>query len=183
MKDRYENGASSVTARASPRVLPAQQRGSARQCAKCKPAVARVRIGARKVPSLLARYRQRLLRLTNEQRSRHGSGPVRLHGLLNEAAVRHNADLAFKQIRLSHVGHDGARLGSRIRRVGYSFAWAAENLARGQKNAAHAVRSWMLSDGHRKNLLNPRATHIGLHVGRGRNGQLYWIQVFGRPTK
>ncbi|CAN8075552.1 unnamed protein product [Agarophyton chilense] len=110
-----------------------------------------------------------------------GIAPVRLDPKLNVAALRHNADLAFRQIRLSHIGFDGSRLGVRVRRVGYRFAWAAENLARGQKNPGHAINSWMNSPGHRRNLLNGKATHMGIHVGRGRNGQLYWAQVFGKP--
>lgn len=130
-------------------------------------------------PNLQERYRRRLLKLVNEQRARFGVPPVALDPVLNACARRHNADLAFVQRRLSHTGADGARLSERLARCGYTFKYASENVARGQGDPPHVIRSWMRSPGHRKNLLNPRAQHMGVHVGRGRDGRLYWAQMFG----
>lgn len=128
---------------------------------------------------LQTRYQRRLLRLVNAERAKYSAPPVILHETLTACARRHNADLAFLQKRLSHVGADGASLGERLHRCGYPFRYASENIARGQGSPPHVVNSWMQSPGHRKNLLNPRATHMGVHVGRGTDGRLYWAQLFG----
>lgn len=133
--------------------------------------------------SLLARYQQKLLILTNRERRKYGAGPVTFHPRLMEAAAIQNADVAFQQERLSHIGSDGSRMGERVLRTGYIYKYASENLARGQGSCEHVIRSWMLSPGHRKNLLNNYAVHMGVHVGRGKNGQLYWAQVFGHPMR
>ena len=39
---------------------------------------------------------------------------------------------------------------------------AAENLARGNVNVAHFITAWMLSAGHRRNILDGRLTRIGV---------------------
>lgn len=128
---------------------------------------------------LQARYRRRLQHLVNAERARHGAPPVELDETLTACARSHNADLAFVQKQLSHVGFDGADLSQRLHRCGYSYRYASENVARGQGDPAHVVRSWMKSPGHRKNLISPRVTHMGVHVGRGEDGRLYWAQMFG----
>lgn len=95
-------------------------------------------------------------------------------------ALRHNADQAFLRRGISHVGSDGAGLGTRLRRVGYAYQFAAENVAAGQNSPCHVHRSLMGSEGHRRNLLSDKVNEMGMHVGRGADGRLYWTQVFGR---
>lgn len=129
--------------------------------------------------NLQERYCQRLLRLVNEERARYRVPPVTLNPTLTACARRHNADLAFLQRRLSHTGIDGARLSDRLHRCGYLYRYASENVARGQGDPRHVIRSWMRSPGHRRNLLSHRAKQMGVHVGRGEDGRLYWAQVFG----
>lgn len=129
--------------------------------------------------NLQERYRRRLLRLVNEERMQYGVPPVTLNNTLNACARRHNADLAFLQRRLSHTGVDGAKLSDRLHRCGYAFRYASENVARGQGDPRHVIRSWMRSPGHRRNLLNYKAKQMGVHVGRGKDGRLYWAQLFG----
>lgn len=129
--------------------------------------------------SLQERYRNRLLRLVNEERALVKVPPVTLNNTLNRCARAHNADLAFRQRKLSHVGADGAKLSTRLVRCGYSYKYASENVARGQGTPTHVVSSWMKSEGHRRNLLSARAKQMGVHVGRGSDGKLYWAQMFG----
>lgn len=100
--------------------------------------------------------------------------------LLNLVARRHNADQAFVKRAISHIGSDGASLGDRLRRVRYEFRYAAENVAAGQNSPRHVHRSLMESAGHRSNLLSDKVLDVGLHVGKGPDGRLYWTQVFGR---
>ena len=53
----------------------------------------------------------------------------------------------------------------------------------GSASAAEVVSSWMRSPGHRDNILSSEFTEIGTGVALGRNGRLYWAQVFGRPLR
>lgn len=133
--------------------------------------------------SKLDTYQRNILHLTNHYRELHNLPPVTLHHTLNTIARRHNADLAFRQLRLSHVSHDGSRLRHRFQRGGYKFRFAAENVARGQRNCDWVMNSWMKSRGHRLNILSKNVVHMGLHVGRGDDGRVYWCQVFGKPMK
>jgi Cysteine-rich secretory protein family len=55
-----------------------------------------------------------------------------------------------------------------------------ENVARGQRDAADVMGSWMNSAGHRANILNCGFTAIGVGVKRGVDGTLVWGQLFGR---
>jgi hypothetical protein len=50
--------------------------------------------------------------------------------------------------------------------------------------AAHAVEGWKNSPGHRRNLLTPHATEIGVAVARapGPHPKFISVQVFGRPS-
>ena len=72
-------------------------------------------------------------------------------------------------------------MADRVRAAGYPYAVVAENLAAGQRTAAEVVQGWLDSPGHRRNLLSPDVTQIGVaHAVGGEHGTL-WTQVFGRP--
>ncbi|MDK6813244.1 CAP domain-containing protein [Corynebacterium sp. UMB6689] len=45
---------------------------------------------------------------------------------------------------------------------------------------ARVVQLWMDSPGHRRNLLDPRATSVGIGMAIGADGKLYAVQNFGR---
>jgi Cysteine-rich secretory protein family len=64
--------------------------------------------------------------------------------------------------------------------IGYQFSSAgfgSIELARG------FVQDWIESPGHRRNLLAPEATDIGVAIARSaRSGRYYAVQMFGRPA-
>ncbi|GEL19289.1 hypothetical protein PA7_31260 [Pseudonocardia asaccharolytica DSM 44247 = NBRC 16224] len=113
--------------------------------------------------------------LTNEQRARHGCGPLRVDHRITAAAEGHSADMADAGY-LAHDSRDGTGFDQRIRAEGYP-APGAENIARGQPDAATVVEAWMGSPGHRANILNCSLTTVG--VGHDPRGN-YWTQDFGR---
>ena len=67
-----------------------------------------------------------------------------------------------------------------MRNYGITYKSAAENIAKGQKNAAEVVKAWMNSEGHRANILSKNFTHIG--VGHVKDGN-YWTQMFIQKNK
>jgi hypothetical protein len=52
---------------------------------------------------------------------------------------------------------------------------SAENIAKGQQSAQEVVEAWLKSPGHRKNILAPHSTRLGV----GKVGSV-WVQNFGR---
>jgi uncharacterized protein YkwD len=112
----------------------------------------------------------------NAERGRAGVQALSPSPALERAAQLHACDSAAHG-RMSHTGSDGSRFGDRIRRAGYSYRRASENVALGHADAASLVAGWMGSRGHRRNLLDRGVQEIGLGLARGRNGHLYWVMV------
>ncbi|MEG4109267.1 CAP domain-containing protein [Microcoleus sp. S13_C5] len=125
----------------------------------------------------------RVLELTNIERSKLGLSPLTLNTQLLNAAENHSQNMALQDF-FSHTGKDGSSLGSRISATGYQFSAAAENIAAGSSTPEQVVSSWMNSSGHRANILNPNLKEIGIgyyfladDTGT-ENWNHYWTQVF-----
>ncbi|MEG4247252.1 CAP domain-containing protein [Microcoleus sp. Pol10D4] len=125
----------------------------------------------------------RVLELTNIERSKLGLSPLTLNTQLLNAAANHSQNMALQDF-FSHTGKDGSSLGSRISATGYQFSAAAENIAAGSSTPEQVVSSWMNSSGHRTNILNPNLKEIGIgyyfladDTGT-ENWNHYWTQVF-----
>lgn len=94
---------------------------------------------------------------------------------LEAAARAHARDMAQHEF-FGHTGSDGAGLGERVRRAGYDWSVVGENLARRQRSVGEVVTDWQQSEGHCRNLHDPRYAEIGAAMEDG-----YWTQVFGVP--
>jgi uncharacterized protein YkwD len=121
-----------------------------------------------------------VIRLVNVERDRAGCGSVKLNTKLRTAIRLHVQELGTHGgLYISHDSDDGRSFVDRVRAQGYD-APGGENVARGQRNAADVMDSWMNSDGHRANILNCSFKAIGVGVTEGVDGTLVWGQVFGR---
>ncbi|WP_414625148.1 CAP domain-containing protein [Calothrix sp. CCY 0018] len=121
---------------------------------------------------------QEVVNLVNNERRKAGLSPLRIHSRLNASAQAHSNDMARNNF-MSHTGSDGSSMGDRIKRYGYNFRRAAENVAAGQSSPQDVMRSWMNSPGHRKNILNGNFRDIGVGYARGGRYGTYWTQNFG----
>ena len=81
----------------------------------------------------------------------------------------------------SHTGSDGSSPLDRIKRTGYSYRSAAENIAAGYRTAGDVVQGWYNSPGHRQNMLNCHLHEIGVAYADGGSYGRYWTQVFATP--
>ena len=95
---------------------------------------------------------------------------------LEKAARRHVEDMVRNGF-FSHTGSDGSRVGDRVRRSGYGWCMAAENIASGQPSLADVMRSWNKSQGHRKNMLHKAVSEFALVRAAGN----VWVMVLARP--
>lgn len=114
--------------------------------------------------------------LVNERRRVAGLPPLRTDERLRQSSRAHSEDMAARNF-FSHDDPAGVRPADRMRAAGYP-APAAENIARGQPNAAAAMRAWMNSPGHRRNILRVGITTIGVGLHFGPGGP-WWTQNFG----
>ena len=126
----------------------------------------------------------RMLARINVHRVRFRLVPLEFNAKLASAARAHAADMAARDY-FSHDGPDGVGFQSRVTQAGYRWRAVAENLAGGLFTAKATVDSWMTSEGHRQNLLNPAFRHAGIgYTFRAPDGgavryRHYWALTLG----
>src|SRR5690606_27371816 len=70
----------------------------------------------------------------------------------------------------SHESPDGTTFKDRNERAGYTnWAWMGENIAYGQQSVEEVIEDWMNSEGHKANILEPRARELGVGYVTGSN--------------
>jgi uncharacterized protein YkwD len=129
-----------------------------------------------------------ILEMSNAFRQQQGRDAVRRNKTLDQAA-RDFARYLARTTKFSHTA-DGRRPADRAQAAGYRYCRVAENLAlnmdsRGfeTRDLAHqAVEGWKESPPHRKAMLDPFVTEIGIGVAKAPDEQRYLsVQLFGRP--
>ena len=122
-------------------------------------------------------YEMRVLNLVNEQRRKNGVAALTYSYELEAVGKAHSEDM-LKNHYFSHNSLDGKTPFDRMRAAGISFGYAAENIAAGQQGPDEVVNSWMNSEGHRKNILNPNYKKMGVGIAYGGSYGIYWTQEF-----
>ncbi|WP_380283133.1 CAP domain-containing protein [Kitasatospora purpeofusca] len=125
-------------------------------------------------------FAQQVVELVNAQRSQAGCGPLGIDSRLTTAAQVHSDDMADRNF-FDHASPEGRHADHRIEAAGYRWSTWGENIARGQKDPAAVMESWMNSPGHRANILNCSFQQIGVGVRTGSGGP-WWTQVFAAPS-
>ena len=125
----------------------------------------------------------KVFEMTNQERKAKDVRALKLNPALSKIARAHSENMV-KQGKFDHKLDDKGLI-DRLRDAGYKFMKAAENIAIGEKGASQeaVMKSWMESELHRTNLLNPDYTEIGVGVATDKDGQVYYTQVFGKPLK
>jgi uncharacterized protein YkwD len=121
---------------------------------------------------------EKALAQINAYRTKNGRQPVVLDARLSQAAAVQSKAQAGRS-RIGHDGSDGSKPKQRAARAGYRAKIASENVASGQKSFGDVMRSWEGSSGHRKNLLRPEVTAIGVAMAKNSSGRPYWTLVLG----
>ena len=128
----------------------------------------------------------RVVELTNLERSKAGLPPLKANTQLSNAAENHTKNMANQDF-FSHTGKDGSSPTNRVQSVGY-LGVAGENIAAGSSTPEDVFAQWMNSSGHRANILNADYQEIGVgyyflaNDTGSVNYNTYWTQVFGIPT-
>jgi len=122
---------------------------------------------------------RQLFEALNGERTAHGLSALQWDNALFKAA-RHHALLMLNLNRLEHQLPSESNLEGRLAEAGARFSAIAENIAIGPNPwIIHA--GWMDSPGHRKNILDPRLTSVGIAAVRGPGG-LFAVQDFSQSV-
>ena len=125
-----------------------------------------------------------VLALVNAARAKEGAPPLQVNEGLMQAAQSYSVVLGQGDC-FEHTCPPVPHLQSRLAAAGYdSYSRIGENIAAGNETPEAVVKLWLDSPGHRRNMLNPAYTEIGVGVTRtaDRYG-VYWVQVFGAPAE
>ena len=134
-------------------------------------------------------FEAEVLRLVNEARgvarkcgnSKYkATGPLRWDSTLAKVATAHSVDMADHDY-FSHDSRNGTSAFQRIKKAGYRYSSAGENIAAGFRTPASVVKAWLKSPGHCKNVMNRSYDELGVGFATGGTYGTYWTQDFGNP--
>ncbi|MFB7302257.1 MULTISPECIES: CAP domain-containing protein [Heyndrickxia] len=114
--------------------------------------------------------------LTNILRSRFELNKLLWDQKTAEVAYNHSKDMAVEKY-FSHESPKFGNLEKRLQAAHVFYQLAGENIAAQYMDAPSAVEGWLNSEGHRKALLEPKFTHLGVGVY-----QKYYTQNFIEKT-
>lgn len=118
-----------------------------------------------------------VINLVNRERQSRGLSPLSYNWELSRVARYKSQDMIDK----NYFSHTSPTYGSPFKMMtdfGINYSYAGENIAMGQRSATEVMDGWMNSPGHRKNILSPNYTQIGVGYAVDKNGTPYWTQMF-----
>lgn len=113
----------------------------------------------------------------NEYRSSKGLSPLKLNDEINAIARQHSKNMADNKVPLGHNG-SSYRYNKISKLVDYRGA--AENVAYNQNHqnpAKSAVRGWIKSSGHHRNIVD-KYQITGIGIAKNSKGEYYFTQLF-----
>lgn len=135
-------------------------------------------------PQVAAVISSVLIELANGDRAANSLQTLTLNPVLVAAAQAKANDMATHGY-FAHVSPQGVEPWHWFTEAGYTFRYAGENLAIDFSDSGDVERAWMNSPTHRKNILDPRFTEIGIATAQGMyQGRLttFVVQEFGTPA-
>lgn len=125
----------------------------------------------------ITQFEQEVVRLVNVERANFSYEPLNHNDNLSNIARAKSQDMVDN----NYFSHTSPTYGSpfdMMKSFGINYTYAGENIAMGQTTPAAVVKSWMNSEGHRKNILNPNFTDLGVGLAKNNSGTSYWTQMF-----
>lgn len=118
----------------------------------------------------------RILQLVNAERAKTGAKPLSSNSDCTKLARMKSQDMVDK----NYFSHQSPTYGSPfdlLKSNNVSYMYAGENIAMNQ-SADAAFKAWMNSEGHKKNILNPNFTELGVGIAPKGNGSNIYTQLF-----
>ena len=120
---------------------------------------------------------QQVVNLVNAERAKAGLKPLKSDWELARVARFKSEDMRDNR----YFDHNSPIYGTpfqMMKSFGINYRSAGENIAAGQTTAESVMQAWMNSPGHKKNILSPNFTHIGVGYAKGGSYGHYWTQQF-----
>lgn len=122
-------------------------------------------------------YRDEIIKKVNTERNIQKLAPLEKDNTLNSLAQK-KAEIMAEEENLSHTAGGQKSFSEIFKENGIEYLAVGENIARNWKTTDEVMSAWMNSSGHRKNILNPKFTHIGVGKAVSKTGDIYWVQLF-----
>ncbi|WP_418909793.1 CAP domain-containing protein [Bacillus pinisoli] len=152
-----------------------QQQAQAQQQQQQKQPAATQNKTAQAAPTTaVSNFESKVIELTNAERRKNGLKDLTADTKLSDVAREKSNDMQ-KNNYFSHTSPTYGSPFDMMRDFGVTYNTAGENIAQGQRSPEEVVKAWMNSEGHRKNILSDKFTHIG--VGYNESGH-HWTQMF-----
>lgn len=123
----------------------------------------------------------KIFELINKEREKRGLDSLNWNSELANLARNYSIKMARENF-FSHFDKNGDSIADRAKALKItSWRRIGENLFMSQgyeQFSQVAVRGWMKSSGHRKNILEEDYNQTGIGIARSRNGMIYVTQVF-----
>ncbi len=117
--------------------------------------------------------------LVNKERTSRGLKPLTQNWQVSRVA-RYKADDMRDKNYFNHTSPTYGSPFDMLKSFNVAYRSAGENIAKGQKTPEAVVTAWMNSEGHRRNILDPNYTQIGVGYSQG-GSTTYWTQMFITP--
>ncbi len=118
----------------------------------------------------------RILQLVNAERAKTGAKALSANSDCTKLARMKSQDM----VNNNYFSHQSPTYGSpfdMLKSNNVSYMYAGENIAMNQ-SADAAFKAWMNSEGHKKNILNPNFTELGVGIAPKGNGSYIYTQLF-----
>ena len=124
---------------------------------------------------------KKCFQLTNNFRAQNNLPPLVWDDSIWRISYTHSKNMADKIVPFGHNGFN-----QRLKQFPFSYKLAYENVFKclgygGNKVAFVAIKGWINSPGHRKNLLS-NTTHCAIATYISKNGEYYLTQMFARKN-
>lgn len=135
-----------------------------------------------------SKVKEQIVTATNQFRRQEKRRELKVNPQLSQAAQAF-ADFMGRTDKFSHEA-DGKKPADRVTAAGYQYCVVAENIAYDYNSAGFSTEElaqglmdgWKKSPEHRKNLLDPDLSEIGVGLAQSsKTGRYYAVQNFGRP--
>lgn len=140
-------------------------------------------------PEALNDAASEIIKLTNEFRQEQKLPPVTIHSKL-AATAEYFVNYMATEYKYGHKA-DGKTPSERAKSHGYDYCILTENIAYQYSSVGFSpaevaekfTTAWKNSPDHRKNMIDPDVTEMGVAVGQSKKtGYYFAVQMFGRPS-
>ncbi len=125
----------------------------------------------------------RIVQLTNEERKKIGASTLTVNSKLTQAAQQKGQDMLAHQY-FAHISPSGVTPWFWMKKAGYSYSVAGENLAIDFVDAEDVVTAWLNSPTHKANMLSRDYSETGVAVVTGSfqgGTSIIVVHMFGLP--